>query len=52
MLAQGADVMGSVLCGGGDHVSEQAIGRLPKTKVDLGPAVPPAPPEIASHGRI
>lgn len=42
--------MGSVLCGGGAHNSTQAIGRLPATNVNLGPAVPAIEPDVASHG--
>lgn len=43
--------MGSVLCGGGAHNSTQAIGRLPATNVNLGPAVPAVEADIASHGK-
>lgn len=42
--------MGSVLCGGGAHNSTQAIGSLPKTNVNLGPAVPPIEADVGSHG--
>jgi hypothetical protein len=42
--------VGSVLCGGGAHNSTQAIGRLPATNVNLGPAVPAVEPDVASHG--
>jgi hypothetical protein len=42
--------MGSVLCGGGAHNSTQAIGRLPATNVNLGPAVPAVEADVASHG--
>lgn len=40
-----------VLCGGGAHNSTQAIGRLPATNVNLGPAVPAVEADIASHGK-
>jgi hypothetical protein len=42
--------VGSVLCGGGAHNSTQAIGRLPATNVNLGPAVPAVEADVASHG--
>jgi len=47
--SQGADVMGSVLCGGGAHNSTKAIGRLPATNVNLGPETPPIEPAVGSH---
>jgi acetylxylan esterase len=49
--SQGADVMGSVLCGGGAHNSTKAIGRLPATNVNLGPESAPVEASIGNHGR-
>jgi len=42
--SQGADVVGSVVCGGGDFT-----GAMSGFKVELGPAVPAIEPEIGSH---
>jgi acetylxylan esterase len=47
--SQGADVMGSILCGASDHKSNQKIGNLPNATVDLGPAVTPVEPGLGSH---
>jgi acetylxylan esterase len=50
--SQGADVMGSILCGGGAHNSTKAIGRLPSTNVNLGPESAPVEPSVGSHGKL